>query len=278
MASWHPPIPAGIATSTAIHNLRYKTAVLLLLYCYDGVRRDGRVTVSLTEAASELGEPYETVRRWWRDLRSGPFFCEQIDRGRIGWEVKFSNEWIDWHVLSNNFERSPVNAEQSSIGFSSNFERSPVNADTSGIKVLNNDQESKEIAARKKRAPRTPRENKETVPEIVITTLADVCKIDRAIATKIQRDQLYQSAGILARAGAKRDQAPEQIAETIRYVAGFFRQKDWRGQKGQDPTPAQIREVWTAAIEARNGKPLRPSLNGHSERKPQVEADPERGF
>lgn len=130
-------------------------------------------------------------------------------------------------------------------------------------------------------AKRTPRTPKEPTPEIIVLALADVCKIDRTIATKPQRDQLYQSAGILSRAGAKQEQAPEQIADAIRYVAGYYGTHHWRGKKGESPTPANIREVWREAIEARgtkNGKPLRPSLNGHSERKPQVEADPERGF
>lgn len=134
---------------------------------------------------------------------------------------------------------------------------------------------------------RTTRENKEPVPEIVITTLADVCKIDRAVATKTQRDQLYQSAGILARAGAKQDQAPEQIAEAIEYVAGYFRHKDWRGKKGQSPTPAVIREMWREAIDARatngnghrNGKQPVRSHNAHDPHwQGATETDLDRGF
>ena len=134
--TWHPPIPAGLATDPAVHKLQYKTAVILLIYCYDSVRRDGRVTINLKEAAAEIQEPYETVRRWWRELRNGPFFCEQIDRGRIGWDVKFSDEWIDWHVLSNNFQRSQVNGKEPSIHSSINFERSSMNADDPAYKVL----------------------------------------------------------------------------------------------------------------------------------------------
>lgn len=132
----------------------------------------------------------------------------------------------------------------------------------------------KEDAAPRKARARTTREKKETVPEVVITTLADECKIDRSIATKTQRDQLYQSAGILARAGAKQDQAPEQIADAIHYVAGYFRTKDWRGKKGQSPTPALIREVWREAIDARaastngylNGRSLRSNTGQNPER------------
>lgn len=136
MATWHPPIPSGIATHPAIFSLKYKTAIVLLLYCYDGVGRDGRLTINLKEAALEIQEPYETVRRWWRELRNGPFFCEQIDRGRIGWNVKFAEEWIDWHILSNNFHRSSVNVDGSSIHPSINSERSSMNGQHTAYKVL----------------------------------------------------------------------------------------------------------------------------------------------
>jgi hypothetical protein len=111
---------------------------------------------------------------------------------------------------------------------------------------------------RKKRAPRTP---KEPIAEIIILTLADECKIDQQIATKTQRDQLYQSAGILARAGAKLNQSPEQIADAIRYVASYFRLRHWRGKKGESPTPALIREVWREAIDARTAS-TNGNLNG----------------
>lgn len=155
---WHPPIPAGLATSPNIHSLQSRAAVVLLLYCYDSVGRDGRATINLKEAALAIEEPYETVRRWWRELRAGPFFCEQIDRGRIGWSVKFADDWIDWHVLSNNFQRSPMNVEENSIdverppmngeepsiGFSINFERPPMNVEGSAYKVLSISDQTRE--------------------------------------------------------------------------------------------------------------------------------------
>ncbi len=134
----------------------------------------------------------------------------------------------------------------------------------------------------RKATTRTP---KESIAEVIILTLADVCKIDRQVATKPQRDQLYQSAGILSRAGAKQDQNADQIADTIRYVANYYERQHWKGKKGQPPTPAIIREIWREAIDARstngvytNGKHIRQSTERNPERKPQVEADLTDGF
>jgi hypothetical protein len=138
---WHPPIPAGIATNPAVQHMRFKTALQLLLYCYDDVQRSGWVNVNLKEAAGELGEPYETVRRWWRELREGPFFTELQDHGRKGWAARFSDEWVDWHVLSNNFERSPMNGKPENVIVSSTFERSPMNDDAVSIRYSDRSEE-----------------------------------------------------------------------------------------------------------------------------------------
>jgi len=64
-----------------------------------------------------------------------------------------------------------------------------------------------------------------------------LCDIDLAIATKRQKQQLGQSSKLLKdKAGA----TPEQIEA----FGSWWYADDWRGQKGQPPTPAQVREVW----------------------------------
>jgi len=68
-------------------------------------------------------------------------------------------------------------------------------------------------------------------------SLAALCDIDLAIATKRQKQQLGQSSKLLKdKAGA----TPEQIEA----FGSWWYADDWRGQKGQPPTPAQVREVW----------------------------------
>lgn len=99
--AWHPPIPAGKLYSEPALNLG--SGIALLAWCYDGVRRDGTIEVSLEKAASELNRPYRTIKDWWKQLRSGPFFCELIDRGKRGWVAKLADDWLDWHIMSNNY-------------------------------------------------------------------------------------------------------------------------------------------------------------------------------
>jgi hypothetical protein len=98
---WHPPIPAGKLYSAPA--LQLGTGLALLVYLYDGVQRDGWVDVSLEQAAADLGVPYRTVKDWWKRLREGPFFSDQQDRGKRGWRVRLADDWLDWHVMANNY-------------------------------------------------------------------------------------------------------------------------------------------------------------------------------
>lgn len=273
MKKWQPPIPAGALCSPDA--IAINVALPLLGWCYDQVGRDGWLEINLHEVAGEIEVPYHTVKKWWMQLE-GSDFIEVVDkRGRNGMRVRIADAWLDWR--SRDAQQSvpnPVpNTEQSELIrnlFGTEMVPNPV-PNTSGNKVLNTTDQAKGIAAAQKRRPRTP---KEPIAEVVVTALADVCKIDRGIATKTQRDQLYQSAGILARAGAKQDQAPEQIADAIAYVAGYYQKYHWRGKKGEPPTPALIREVWREAIDARaagtngyrNGTHIRQDTRQHFER------------
>lgn len=66
--------------------------------------------------------------------------------------------------------------------------------------------------------------------------LAKVCKIDLNLMTETQRHQLGQSSSLLKKAGV----LPEQIERFEKYWYSM----DWRGKKGQAPTPAQVRAEW----------------------------------
>ncbi len=106
-------------------------------------------------------------------------------------------------------------------------------------------------------APRAPRKKtdkqapKETTPIAVIKALANACQIDRDLASKETHIILANAAERLYKAGKGKDQTDEQIAETIRYVGSYFMKNDWRGKKGEPPTPGQLLDIWKRAIDAR---------------------------
>lgn len=116
MTAWHPPIPAGKLYSPDATDLG--PALAMLLWCYDRIQRDGTIDVQLPSAAADIGKPYGTIKDWWRQLRGGPFFCEAIDRGRRGWVVRLAEDWIDWHVMGNNYpaQGRDVNLDENGEG------------------------------------------------------------------------------------------------------------------------------------------------------------------
>lgn len=66
--------------------------------------------------------------------------------------------------------------------------------------------------------------------------LTEVCVVELSVATDAQKGQLGTSAKMLKKAGA----TPEQIAA----FGSWWYDNDWRGKKGQPPTPAQVRSEW----------------------------------
>lgn len=168
MATWHPPIPNGKLYSEDA--LRLGPGIALLAWCYDHVQKGGTIEVSLEKAGRDIGKPYGTIRDWWRMLREGPFFCEQIDRGKRGWVVRMADDWLDWRVMANNYPDS-VTAEMSALTERRNVSvedvqsavkapskqrhRRDVSVEPSAYKVLHDDQESLERGAQK-RAPPSP--------------------------------------------------------------------------------------------------------------------------
>lgn len=98
---WHPPIPTGRLYSGPA--IKLGPGLALLMWCYDHVERNATIEIKLEKAAADIGKPYGTIKDWWKLLREGPFFCEQIDRGKRGWVVRMSDDWLDWHVMKNNY-------------------------------------------------------------------------------------------------------------------------------------------------------------------------------
>jgi hypothetical protein len=67
--------------------------------------------------------------------------------------------------------------------------------------------------------------------------LAEVCSIMVDLASVNQKRQLGQSAKLL------REKVGAQPEDIVRFRA-WWDENDWRGKKGQAPTPAQVREEW----------------------------------
>jgi hypothetical protein len=282
---WHPPIPAGkLYTAPA---LQLGSGLALLLWCYDGIQRNGQIEVRLDRAAAEMGISYRVLKDWWRLLRDGPFFCEQFDRGKRGWVVRMDDEWIDWRVLRNNYPAAPDEGQNSALeappsspdeGQNSALDggqvpvksrSSPGEGQNSALddrvyKEDQHDHESGDVASRETRSQRPLKKARDPTPAIVRQSLADVCGFDLAICSKENALQVNTIAQRLFLAGQKANKTPEETAATIRYVASYFGKNDWRGKKGERPTPRQLVDLWGAAIAARtpttNGRP--PAIAG----------------
>lgn len=121
------------------------------------------------------------------------------------------------------------------------------------------EKKERDVAPRKAREKRPPKNETETTPIVIRQTLADVCGLDLDICSKDQKLQVNTIAKRLYLAGQAKGKTPEETADTIRYVARYFERTDWRGKKGERPTPVLIINTWGAAIEARQ-----PAANGRA--------------
>lgn len=138
MGKWHPPIPAEAVYSDEVDALG--PGLRLLWYCYNCLERDGTLVLSLTAASDALGKKYETVRNWWQLLKVSGIVSVLEDRGRSGYLLRIHDDWIDWHVLNNNYtnaqranmpvEKSLNGAERSLNGFSTVAQRSDLPVET----------------------------------------------------------------------------------------------------------------------------------------------------
>lgn len=112
MASWQPPIPSGALYSKPARALG--PALALLAYFYDLVRRDAWIEFSLHDVASDIGEPYPNIKRWWQAIEAGPFFCEVHKRGRKGIRACFKDYWLDWRIIQARDDDKPFGTETGS--------------------------------------------------------------------------------------------------------------------------------------------------------------------
>jgi len=290
MAKWQPPIPAGALYSKPARTLG--PALPLLAYCYDLVQRDGWFDLNLKDAAGDMEEAYPTIKRWWQIITDGPFFAEVQNHGRKGLRVRFKDIWIEWRILKarevvletfgtetgselipNTDNTANRNGNGIIIGTETGSELIPQN---NVYGTHDTDLALSISGAKNSRTPHTKNPPKKPPTPIPIRdALADVCGIGK-ISTREQQLQLNQSAAQIWKEQELAGVSADQVVCNIAQAADYFHKHDWRGKKGQPPTPAQIREVWGKAHT--NGKHIRQGTERNPERKPQVEADLTDGF
>jgi len=97
--------------------------------------------------------------------------------------------------------------------------------------ALIDEQETKESV----KADETPSQEKLN-GQAHFVALMKICKFDSKLMTKDQRGQLASES--------KRLKAADVTAEQIERFSKYWYGVDWRGKKGQAPTPAQVRAEW----------------------------------
>jgi len=203
MAKWVPPIPAEQLYSPPA--MKLGAGLALLIWCYDGIERDGTVKINLMAAASDLGTPYRTIKDWWRLLRAGPFFAHVKDCGKAGFAATFDHDWIEWRVMATNYPTHDGEGQISALDDAPEPVQGPVKGasrpgegqisalDGRMYKVLHDDQESRGGAA----APATPPlpESEETAVTIYqrITGARDVNKLQRESMSAIANLAIWRA-------------------------------------------------------------------------------------
>lgn len=267
MPKWVPPIPTEQLYSAPAMGLG--AGLALLVWCYDGIERDGTVRIDLGVAAGALGRPYRTVKEWWRLLREGPFFSSVRDRGKLGFVVTFDRDWIEWRVLETNYpptedEGQPgvfdgVSPEALSPvqgpvkGASSPDEGQPGVFDAPAYKVLSISGEHDDSCAPRKRGgasskkPKAAKEEKPPTPIEIRQAIADVCAIDLKHAPGKSIIQVNDTAKKLWAMQQERQKTIAQTAQAVAMVADYCRRIVYPYSAGQPLTPAALHTHWDGA-------------------------------
>lgn len=275
MTTWHPPIPAERLYSSDALDLG--PALAMLVWCYDNIERDGRVEIQLNKLAVEFGKSYRTIKDWWAALRDGPFFCEAIDRGKRGWVVRMSEDWIDWHVMANNYPSRPDEGQKTTPESSVKSRSRPNEGQKSSpeggqgpVKSRSRPDEGQNTALETSAYKEDQHDQKPERHGAMFSAVARACRIDTKLCTNAQRNQVAQTAKALSKAGKLPEDIPK--VETWWYI------HDWRGKKGEAPRPAQLQEVWEQAMTQQSYTNGRHAQQNNPERIKMAETDLEKGF
>jgi hypothetical protein len=274
MTKWQPPIPAGALCSPDA--IAINIALPLLGWCYDQVGRDGWLEMNLHEVAGAIDVPYHTVKKWWGQLEESGFIAAVDKRGRNGMRVRIADAWLDWR--SRDAQHSvpipvpiPPDGDETAPKMVPINEQSGRNRDLFGTEMVPNmvpnvrsnkvlmtpDQAEGSTRAKKRAAP-TAKKNPDKERDVSLDHLAIVTY--RATFKRWPNTEQRQA---IIMAVTDNDLWSD--------VCALWKQNRWdylkvenlisRYQKGNT-----------------NGKLLRQSANGHSERGKLSETDLEKGF
>ena len=98
-------------------------------------------------------------------------------------------------------------------------------------------------------AKKAPAKKKQTCPADWMTALYDVCAVDVALVSPSMRNRISAAGKALIGVGAA-------LRDVERFKTRWYA-NDWRGQKGEPPTPEQIRDNWKKVLGTGTTKPNR---------------------
>lgn len=142
--------------------------------------------------------------------------------------LRFHRGLLSYAVRGNAFECSFIPAGSN-----------PEIRDNPSLLVL--DKKTPTNQEQKTKAPASRNPGKRDTPNLfpLAQALADVCRMP----LEANRGRLFSEAKLLAKVAPP--PTPELLKEYYNGRADcWWRSEDWRGQKGQDPTPPAIRETW----------------------------------
>lgn len=102
------------------------------------------------------------------------------------------------------------------------------------------------VSPRKARTKRPP--EKDTTPSGIRTALATVCGIDLTVCSKEQVLQVNTTAKRIYTSGTRAGKTDDELIDRIRFTGRWYAKNDWRGKKGELPTPKTLVESWGAAM------------------------------
>jgi hypothetical protein len=267
--TWHPPVPAEAVYRSEVAALG--AGLRLLLYFYNCVERDGTFTFSLTQATGALEVEYETLRKWWQAIKKAGIVTVVKDMGHSGLRVQMRRDWIDWHVQNNNFSTS-AQRENTTVEGKKKPAQPSLNGSSTvpqreNITVEHNvygTQDSDQAGDQREREDRdgTARSLAQDHPAVALYQEAFP-------GIQLNRKQQAIIKNLVG-------EGVERLECWRATVQDYELSPNWKPENVGNMRNRFEHKLHERTGSAANGKHLRSGTGQHSERKPQVEADPDK--
>lgn len=220
--------PAWVKFSTAFRSelARVKGAALSVYVCLGlHVNSKGKAWPSIATICKETGYESEAVTRAIKTLK-------RLGLVRAEYRAGTSNQYTPTHVAYGKNSTPPQNTTPLQ-----KRKAVPPKSEMAVPPKSENKEEPLEAEPKKKNhLPAAANAGRESVYKLAVE-IANVCGMD----FQANKGRLLREARLLEKATPS--PTPELIRESFSGAASFWA-SDWRGAKGQRPTPATIREVW----------------------------------